>query len=120
MVPEGLGRHWCGGGAGGALAAAAGGWGTVGVAKGGGGVIQAGPRGRGVVGRSWGVCRRGTGRCFPWSLGAVDPWLLARLREKEQAGHLVCPESQSQVQEHDSVQLVLFAVGPHQPLVSLH
>ena len=72
MVPGGLGRHWVGAeGGGGALAAGAGGWGTVGVAE--GGVIQAGPRGRGVVGRSWGVCRRGTGRCFPWSLGAVDP-----------------------------------------------
>ena len=74
MVPGGLGRHWVGAeGGGGALAAGAGGWGTVGVAEGGGGAIQASPRGRGVVGRSWGVCRRGTGRCFPWSIGAVDP-----------------------------------------------
>ena len=55
MVPGGLGRHWVGAeGGGGALAAGAGGWGTVGVAEGGGGAIQAGPRGRGVVGRSWG------------------------------------------------------------------
>ena len=116
MVPEGLGRHWCGGGSSGCRR----GLGHRRCCGRGGGVIQAGPRGRGIVGRSWGVRRRGKGRCFPWSLRAVDPWLLARLREKEQAGHLVCPESQSQVQEHDSVQLVLFAVGHHQPLVSLH
>ena len=92
MVPGGLGRHWVGAeGGGGALAAGAGGWGTVGVAEGGGASYRP-VRGAGASLVDLGGC----------------------------AGAVQVGESQSQVQEHDSIQLVLFAVGHHQPLVSLH